>query len=92
MTVVVGDTGGGVVQTAMNGGFTLFSSTRSSRTGMGRAIVQRLVPTHDGQSTLEIAAAGRSVAHNVLSHPVKPVAPRRLLDEVEVALGSGEQK
>jgi hypothetical protein len=50
------------------------------------------LPSAVREGTLEIAAGGRSVAHNVLSHLVKPVAPRRLLDEVEVALGSGEQK
>jgi CheY-like chemotaxis protein len=31
----------------------------------------------------------RSVGHKVFSHLVKPVAPRRLLDEVEAAMGSG---
>jgi CheY-like chemotaxis protein len=30
----------------------------------------------------------RSVGHKVFSHLVKPVAPRRLLDEVEAAMGS----
>jgi len=32
----------------------------------------------------------RSVGHKLFSHQGKPVAPRRLLDEVEAALGSGE--
>jgi hypothetical protein len=57
VTVVVGDRGGGVDQTAMNGGFKLFT-TKSSRTGVGRAIVQRLVQAHDGQTTIENAAGG----------------------------------
>ncbi|HEY1826661.1 MAG TPA: response regulator [Acidimicrobiales bacterium] len=35
--------------------------------------------------------AERSVGHKVFSHLVKPVAPRRLLDEVEAAMESDEQ-
>lgn len=51
------------------------------QTPMNR-VFKRLVQAHDGKTLLATVASGvRATA--VLSHQVKPVAPRRLFDEVE---------
>jgi hypothetical protein len=85
VTVLVGDRGGGVDQTAMNGGFKRLPDCRpeSARMNPPNVILMSTIRLEGGDKC--------SVGHKVLSHLVKPVAPSRLLDEVEPALGSGEQ-